>query len=86
MQLHFVGLDVHKQVIAYCVKTKEGEIVKEGKIAGNRTALDEWVKTLPGPWHGGMEATLLSHWIYRHLRQYAERLEMGHSARMKAIS
>jgi len=86
MQLHFVGLDVHKQVIAYCVKTKEGEIVKEGKIAGNRTALYEWVKTLPVPWHGGMEATLFSHWIYRHLRPYAERLEMGHSARMKAIS
>src|SRR5262245_115502 len=32
----------------------------------------------------GMEATIFSHWIYRHLKPHAERLETGHSARMKA--
>ena len=40
----------------------------EGKIPATRTALDQWVVTLPGPWHGGLEATLFSHWIFRHLR------------------
>ena len=83
---YFVGLDVHKQVIAYCVKTQAREIVTEGKMAATRAALDEWVKTLPGPWHGGMEATMFSHWIYHHLKPHAQCLEMGHSARMKAIS
>jgi hypothetical protein len=53
MHLYFVGLDVHKQVIAYCVKTASGEIVMEGKIPATRAALDAWVKTLPGPWAGG---------------------------------
>jgi transposase len=86
MHFYFVGLDVHKQVIAYCVKTGAGEIVVEGTIAATRTALNEWVKTLPGPWHGGMEATMFSHWIYHHLKPHAARLEMGHPARMKAIS
>ena len=86
MQPHFVGLDVHKQVIAYCVKTADGEIVREGTIPATRASLDEWVKTIPGPWHGGMEATMFSHWIYHHLAPYAEKLEMGHPARMKAIS
>lgn len=86
MHPYFVGLDVHKQVIAYCVKTREGTIVTEGKIPATRAALDEWAKTVPGPWHGGMEATMFSHWIYHHLKRYAERLEMGHSAAMKAIS
>ena len=33
-----------------------------------------------------MEATLFSHWIFRHLKTHAARLEMGHPARMKAIS
>jgi transposase len=86
MQSYFVGLDVHKQVIAYCVKTLDGGIVGEGKIAATRNALDQWVTTVPGPWHGGMEATLFSHWIFRHLKPHAARLEMGHPARMKAIS
>jgi transposase len=85
MQLYFVGLDVHKQVIAYCIKTAEGGIVAEGSIKATRAALDQWVKTLPGPWHGGMEATMFSHWIHRHLEPYAAKLEMGHAARMKAI-
>ena len=86
MHLYFVGLDVHKQVIAYCVKTAGGDMVMEGKIPATRTALDQWVVTLPGPWHGGLEATLFSHWIFRHLRPHAARLEMGHPARMKAVS
>ncbi len=68
MRVYFVGLDVHKQVIAFCVKTAEGAIVKEGSIPATRTALNEWVKTLPGPWHGAMEATIFSHWIYEHLK------------------
>jgi hypothetical protein len=32
MHPYFVGLDVHKQVIAFCVKTRDGEIVSEGSI------------------------------------------------------
>jgi transposase len=85
MQPYFVGLDVHKQVIAYCVKTQSGEILDEGTIRASRTALDEWARKLTGPWHGGMEATMFSHWIYRHLEPYAQQLQMGHAARMKAI-
>ena len=60
VRLDFVGLDVHKQVIAYCVKTAGGDIVMEGKIPATRSALDQWVGTLPGPWHGGLEATMFS--------------------------
>jgi transposase len=86
MQPYFVGLDVHKQVIAFCVKTAEGGIVSEGTVRATRSALDEWVQTVPGPWQGAMEATMFSHWIYQHLKPHAARLQMGHAARMKAIS
>ena len=86
MYPYFVGLDVHKHVIAYCVKTVEGKIVMEGKIAAERRALEQWLKLLPGPWYGGMEATMFSHWLYYYLKPYAARLEMGHAFRMKAIT
>lgn len=82
---YFVGLDVHRQVIAYCIKTAAGEIVQEGSMAARRAALDEWLKTVPGAWQGAMEATMFSHWIYRYLRPHAAGLWMGHPARMKAI-
>jgi transposase len=86
MQPYFVGLDVHKQVIAFCAKTAEGGIVAEGTIPATRSALDEWVQTVPRPWQGAMEATMFSHWIYWHLKPHADQLYMGHPARMKAIS
>jgi len=85
MHPYFVGLDVHKQVIAFCVKKADGTIVAEGTIKATRAALTEWVKTLPQPWHGGMEATLFSHWIYRHLKPHAAQLWMGQPSKMKAI-
>lgn len=85
MHPYFVGLDVHKQVIAYCVKKADGQIVTEGKIKATRAALTEWLQTLPRPWWGGLEATMFSHWIYAFLRPHAAALYMGHPAKMKAI-
>lgn len=86
MQNYFVGLDVHKQVIAYCVLDVTGRIIAEGKVRATRHDLDVWVKTLPSPWVGALEATMFSHWIFQHLRAYAAELKMGHPARMKAIT
>ena len=86
MHSHFVGLDVHKQVVAFCVKTAEGKIVAEGTVKSTRAELDGWVKTVPQPWVGGMETTMFSHWIYYHLKDQGANILMGHAARMKAIS
>jgi transposase len=86
MQNHFVGLDVHKQVIAYCVIDGSGNVLQEGKVRATRQDLDIWVKTLASPWSGAMEATMFSHWIFQHLSPYAAELKMGHPARMKAIT
>jgi transposase len=86
MHSHFVGLDVHKQVIAFCIKRADGEIVKEGTIRSTRQQLSDWVKTLPDDSITGMEATLFSHWIYYHLKSLGVDVLMGHAARMKAIT
>lgn len=80
-----MGLDVHKQVIAYCIKTADGTIIHEGSIQARRFDIDQWVRSIPGPWSGGLESTIFSHWIYRRLAPQAARLEQGNPARMKAI-
>lgn len=86
MHSHFAGLDVHKQVIAFCVKTADGTIVNEGKIKSTRAELNAWIRTLPPGSVVGMESTMFSHWIFDHLKQRAVEVRMGHAARMKAIS
>src|SRR5580658_10565588 len=84
--IHYIGLDVHKKTISYCIKTAAGQIVKEGTLAAERSVLRSWAGSLQQPWHGAMEATIFSAWIYDTLEPYAEKLVMGHPARMKAIT
>ena len=84
--IHYIGLDVHKKTISYCIKTAAGQMVKEGTLAAERSVLRSWAGSLEQPWHGAMEATIFSAWIYDTLKPYAERLEMGHPAKMKAIT
>src|ERR1039458_8054971 len=82
---HYIGFDVHKKSISYCVKTADGQIVEEGRLRATHDALRQWAGKRPEPWHGAMEATLFSGWIYDVLKPFATELQMGHPAMMKAI-
>jgi transposase len=83
---YYVGFDVHRKTISYCVKTSDGRIVRESSIPSNREALSQWAESLEQPWCGGLEATICSHWIYQHLKPYALELKMGAPFRLKAIT
>jgi len=82
---HYIGFDVHKKSVSYCVKTADGNIVEEGKLKATREVLRGWAEKRREPWHGAMEATLFSGWIYDVWKPYAAELQMGHPAMMKAI-
>jgi hypothetical protein len=36
---HYIGFDVHKKTVSYCVKTVDGKIVEEGKLRATHDAL-----------------------------------------------
>jgi len=44
--MYYIGLDVHKKRISYCVKDGSGQIHAEGAIPATRFDLDRWLKTL----------------------------------------
>jgi transposase len=83
---HYIGFDVHKKSVSLCVKLPDGMIVEEDRIASRRHDLEQWAKKRTAPWHGAMEATIFSGWIYDTLKPYAAVLEMGNPSMMKAIS
>jgi transposase len=85
-RFYYIGLDIHKKTIAYCIKQANGEIVDEGSIKATRSTVEDWAKNLPGPWIGGMEATLFTGWVYDVLAPYAEGLQVGNPLRMEAIT
>ncbi|MBE7560919.1 IS110 family transposase [bacterium] len=83
---YYIGLDVHKKSVSFCVMEPDGTVVKEGRVVATRGALTAWAESLPGRWYGGMEATLFSGWVYDHLQGYALRLAVGDPGRLKAIT
>ncbi len=48
--LHYIGFDVHKKAISFCVKTAAGEIVEEGSVPAQRGVLRQWASARRQPW------------------------------------
>ena len=84
--MYYIGPDVYKQKISYCVKDVLGKIRAEGWIPATRFDLDRWMKTLPQPWSAAMEATMFSGWIYDHLKAHAAELKVAHPLMLRAIA
>ena len=84
--MYYIGLDVHKQKISYCVKDGGGRIFAEGWVPATRFDLDRWMKTLPQPWSAAMEATMFTGWIYDHLKPHAATLKVAHPLMLRAIA
>ena len=50
--IYYIGLDVHKKSIAYCIKDVTGGVVCQGMVKAERRALQQWLVDLPGSWGG----------------------------------
>jgi transposase len=84
--IYYIGLDVHKKTIAYCIKSAAGTKVRHGVVAAERKALHQWLTELPGPWLGALEATIFTGWIYDFLKPHAVELKVAHPEMLKAIT
>jgi transposase len=84
--MYYIGLDVHKRTISYCVKDGSGVKCSEGTIPATRLDLDRWMNTLPQPWTAAMEATVFTGWIYDHLKPHAAALKVAHPLMLRAIA
>jgi transposase len=84
--MYYIGLDVHKKTISYCVKDAGGGVQREGTIPATRIDLDRWMAALPQPWTAAMEATVFTGWIYDHLKPHAAALKVAHPLMLRAIA
>jgi transposase len=84
--IDYIGFDIHKKTISFCVKAQDGTILEEGTIPALRNKLLAWAKARPRPWIGAMEATLFTGWIYDLLKPLAQALKVAHPPMLKAIA
>ena len=83
---YYIGLDVHKKTISYCVKDASGQIHREGRSeqhAGNWTCGYRLFLS-----HGScaMEATIFTGWIYDYLLPHADAVKVAHPLMLRAIA
>ena len=76
--IDYIGFDIHKKTISFCVKAPDGAILEEGTIPALRKKLLAWAKARQRPWMGAMEATLFTGWIYDLLKPLAQALKVAH--------
>ena len=84
--MHYIGLDIHKKTISFCVKRMDGTICIEGVVSALRSDLDRWMETLPQPWTAAMEATIFTSWVYDNVRLRGHAVKVAHPAMLKAIA
>jgi transposase len=84
--MYFIGLDVHKKTISFCMKDAAGRVQQEDKIGSTRRELDCWIRTLPEPRTIAMEAAIFTGWIYDHLLLHAEQVKVAHPLMLRAIA
>ena len=84
--MHYLGLDIHKKTISYCLREADGTISQEGTIAATRPALAILMEGLPRPWVAALEATMFSAWIYDEIRARGGSVKVGHSTMLRAIA
>ena len=74
---YYVGLDIHKKMITFCMKDESGLLINRGAIKAEQKALAEWVAGLPDNWVAAMEATLFTGWVYDFLLPHARELKVA---------
>lgn len=84
--VYYIGLDIHKNTISYCVKEQNGIVCSEGTIPATRLTLDRWMDTLPQPWTAAMEATMFTGWVYDRLLPRAAAVKVAHPLMLRAIA
>lgn len=84
--VYYIGLDIHKKTISYCIKAVDGRLVGQGKLDADRKTVGEWAQHIPGAWIGAMEATIFTGWVYDFLKPYALELKVAHPEMLKAIT
>lgn len=83
--LYYMGMDIHKKTIAFCVKDAAGEIIREGTIRNRRDAIKGLAAELDFPWIGAMEATMFTGFVYDMFAEEGYIIKVANPYELKAI-
>jgi transposase len=84
--MHFLGLDVHKKVVAACLLDEGGQIVKRAKFDLSAQRMSAFVASLPHPCKVVLEATTNTWAVVDVLTPLVDEVVVSNPLRTKAIA
>jgi len=85
MKTH-VGVDLHQRFCYLTAVSARGKVLRHSQVVNQPAALQQWLRSLPGPRQVVVEASGFWPAFHRAARSEAERMVMVHPQRVKAIA
>jgi transposase len=70
---YFITMDAHSRTTDACVKTGPGKLVRRQHLHTTIPHLAEFIESFPRPRHLAFEESSIAGWLYRNLRERADR-------------
>lgn len=84
--MQFVGIDLHKQVIAVCVVDQKRQVLHRKRFYTQQPEeLERFLLSL-GPFRVAVEATASYHWLAERLEPLADRIVLAHPKKLRVIA
>ncbi len=84
--LRYIGLDVHKKWIQFCMVNRQGHVVREGRFMATAAAIGDFARSLRPTDAVALEATGFTWALVDRLEQHAGRLVVSNPLQTRAIA
>lgn len=82
----YLGCDHHKGFTQIAAVDERGDILHEAKLPNSKAAFELFLKELPGPFKGVVEAGTSSGWLYDVLSSLGVEMIVAHPRKVRAIA
>ena len=84
--MNYIGLDVHKKTISYCVKDVSGHVQQEGEVGSTRRELDCWMRSFATALDSGDGGDDLQRLDLRSPAAACAQIKVAHPLMLRAIA
>lgn len=82
----YIGMDLHKNTSSFCVKDKDGQVIRQEKVLTDRNQIRGFVRSLDRPLTLAMEPVSQWHTYADLLQELGVDVHLAHPMRVKAIA
>ena len=82
----YFGFDHHKRWTQAVAMDEQGRVLREGRVLNDSASLKRFLRGLPKPWKGVVEAGPTWGWIYDTLDQAGVEMIVAHPSHLRAIA